>query len=94
MFDGHILKFFIDVFSTVSIKVVSPTNTSYTDNSNSFVTPSPLVALPCGSVSINNTFFPFLANKVLKFTVVVVFPTPPFWFATDIIFPILRHPFL
>ena len=78
MFDGHILKFFIAVSCTTSLNVVSPTKMSYTEKSNSFVIPSPLVALPCGSVSINKTFFPFLANKVLKLTVVVVFPTPPF----------------
>lgn len=42
------------------------------------------VRLPCGSASINNTFFPSLARPIPKFTVVVVFPTPPFWFVMDI----------
>lgn len=45
------------------------------------------VKLPCGSASINNTFFPCLANPTPRFKVVVLFATPPFWFATDITFP-------
>ena len=32
-------------------------------------------------------FFPFLASAVAKLMTVVVFPTPPFWFITDIIDP-------
>ena len=78
MFDGHTVRFFIAVSCNVSSIAVSPTNTSYTDSSNSFVIPNPLVAFPCGSVSISNTFFPFFASIVLKLTVVVVLPTPPF----------------
>ena len=70
MFDGHTDRFFMDVSCIVSSNSVSPTNMSYTDNSTSFVIPNPLVAFPCGSVSINKTFFPFLASIVLKFTVV------------------------
>ena len=42
------------------------------------------VKLPCGSASISNTFFPSLASPIPTFTVVVVLPTPPFWFTTDI----------
>lgn len=42
------------------------------------------VKLPCGSASISNTFLPSLASPMPTFTVVVVFPTPPFWFTTDI----------
>ena len=38
------------------------------------------VRLPCGSASISNTFFPCLASPIPRFTVVVIFPTPPFWF--------------
>jgi len=51
------------------------------------------VKLPCGSASINNTFFPCLANPTPRFKVVVLFATPPFWFATEITFPILLSPF-
>ena len=71
-------KFFIAVSCTISSAATSVINKSYVDNSDSFSTPKPLVAFPCGSVSINNTFFPLLAKIVLKLTVVVVFPTPPF----------------
>lgn len=45
--------------------------------------------LPCGSASINNTFFPCLANPTPRFKVVVLFATPPFWFATEITLHIL-----
>ena len=44
------------------------------------------VKLPCGSASINNTFFPCLANPTPRFKVVVLFATPPFWFATAMTF--------
>ena len=52
-------------------------------------TPSPDEAFACGSASITNTFFSSVANDAAKFMVVVVFPTPPFWLAKAIIFPIL-----
>ena len=78
MFDGHTYRFFIIVFSNVSSTCVSPTKTSYVDNSTSFSAPTPLVALPWGSASIKSTFLPFLAKIVLILIVVVVFPTPPF----------------
>ncbi len=45
----------------------------------------PLVAFPCASMSISKTFLPKFAKHAPKFTVVVVLPTPPFWFATEII---------
>src|SRR5690554_7218960 len=63
-----------------------PTNTSYNDNSNSCLsTPLPIVALPCGSKSTNRTRRFVAAKEAAKLTVVVVFPTPPFWFAIAII---------
>ena len=40
------------------------------------------------SVSISTTFFPNFAKPVPTFAVVVVFPTPPFWFAIAITLPI------
>src|SRR5690625_335044 len=36
-------------------------------------------ALPCGSISTTKTFMPARAIAVARLTVVVVFPTPPFW---------------
>ena len=55
----------------------------------SFVlTPRPLDALACGSASITRTFFSNVASEAAKLIVVVVLPTPPFWFANAIIFPI------
>src|SRR5687767_14780871 len=42
-----------------------------------------MVALPCGSRSTINTRCPTLPRPAARFTVVVVLPTPPFWFATQ-----------
>src|SRR5690606_38889793 len=36
---------------------------------------------PCGSRSITNTRAPLRASAAARLTVVVVLPTPPFWFA-------------
>ena len=43
--------------------------------------PLPVVALPCGSRSIKSTRFPWAAIPAPRFIAVVVFATPPFWFA-------------
>src|ERR1700759_4559696 len=43
--------------------------------------PSPEVALACGSMSTTSTRWPACAIEAARFTVVVVLPTPPFWFA-------------
>jgi hypothetical protein len=40
--------------------------------------PAAVVALPCGSKSINKTFLLVAARLAAKFTAVVVLPTPPF----------------
>src|SRR5690606_19199626 len=42
-------------------------------------------AFPCGSRSITTTRLPCNASATARFTVVVVFPTPPFWLATQMI---------
>src|SRR4051812_9768180 len=44
--------------------------------------PVPLVALPCGSRSTSSTCCSCAAREAARFTAVVVFPTPPFWFTT------------
>ena len=44
-------------------------------------TPTPLVALPCGSASTSRTRFSAIASAAERLTAVVVLPTPPFWFA-------------
>src|SRR5690606_19322112 len=46
---------------------------------------SPVEALPCGSRSITTTRLPCRARATARLTVVVVLPTPPFWFATQMI---------
>src|SRR5689334_21766241 len=41
-----------------------------------------MVALPCGSRSISSTRFSACASAAARLTLVVVLPTPPFWFTT------------
>ena len=40
--------------------------------------PTPVVVFPCGSKSINNTFFFNTPRDAAKLILEVVFPTPPF----------------
>src|SRR5207244_8814089 len=47
-----------------------------------------MVRLPCGSRSTSSTFRPCSANATPRFSVVVVFATPPFWLANEITRPI------
>src|SRR3569833_2047210 len=44
--------------------------------------PSPVEALPWGSMSITRVGSPMAASAVPRLMAVVVLPTPPFWFAT------------
>ncbi len=48
-------------------------------------TPSPFVALNCGSMSTTRTVFSSLHNAAARFNTVTVLPTPPFSFATAMI---------
>src|SRR5829696_3648184 len=50
-------------------------------STSSLSTPSPLVALPCGSMSMTSVFFSATARQAPRLMAVVVLPTPPFWFA-------------
>src|SRR3954469_10239171 len=54
--------------------------------------PRPLVAFPCGSRSTRRTRFSATASEAARFTAVVVFPTPPFWFAIARTDPIQEPP--
>src|SRR4051794_23037522 len=63
------------------------TSTSYIDRSTlSGSTPWLIVRLPCGSKSMHRTSWPDSENATARFSVVVVFATPPFWFANEMIF--------
>ena len=65
---------------------------SYSVQSTSWVlAPRPLLALACGSASMRRIFFSKVASDAARLMVVVVFPTPPFWFAKAIIFPIVKY---
>ena len=55
--------------------------------------PRPDEAFACGSASITSTFFSNAASDAARFIAVVVLPTPPFWFANAMIFPILSQLF-
>ena len=48
--------------------------------------PTPVVALPCGSMSTNKVGASETARYAAILTELVVFPTPPFWLAIEIIF--------
>src|SRR3990172_4838 len=47
-----------------------------------------MVRLPCGSRSMTRTRFPVSASATPRLSVVVVFATPPFWFANTMTFAI------
>ena len=65
---------------------VSPAMTSYTVGVFSFTrTPRPLDVLPCGSASTTSTRLPSAATQADRLTLVVVLPTPPFWFVIAMI---------
>ena len=53
-------------------------------------TPIPEVAFAWGSKSQSSTFLPRSVKAAVRFTAVVVLPTPPFWFTMAMIFPIFR----
>ena len=55
--------------------------------------PIPWVAFPCGSKSTKSTLLPIYDKPDARFMDVVVFPTPPFWFAIAMIFPIILLPY-
>lgn len=57
------------------------------------VYPKLAVRLPCASASISSTFFPCFASPIPKLLVVVVLPTPPFWFAIAIILHMIPFSF-
>src|ERR1051325_11441408 len=67
-----------------SSNVPSPKMGRYALAPSILSTPTPLVALACGSRSNSNTRRPAAAMQAARFTAVVVFPTPPFWLATAI----------
>ena len=87
---GTILKPEISVSTATFSKEAPSTKNSYVDSSRSSTsTPKPVDAFPCGSKSIIRTFFFNCESAAAKLIVVVVLPTPPFWFVTEIIFAAL-----
>src|SRR4051812_35967247 len=66
------------------------TSTSYIDRSSeSGSMPCDIVRLPCGSMSMHRTRWPSSAKAAARFSVVVVFATPPFWLANAMTFAVL-----
>src|SRR5687768_5433273 len=63
-----------------------PRSGSYKLSPSSSCNPKELVALPWGSRSMSRMRKPSSARAQPRFTAVVVLPTPPFWFATAMIF--------
>ena len=67
-----------------------PSKTSYVPRSTVRVAmPTPLVALPCGSMSMSRVGRSATATLAAAFTLVVVLPTPPFWLAIAYTRPII-----
>jgi hypothetical protein len=56
--------------------------------------PTPLEALPCGSMSTSSTLRSAAAKLAARLTAVVVLPTPPFWLAIAMMLgrPLTRGP--
>src|SRR4029453_3281236 len=50
--------------------------------------PSPTESAPCGSMSTRSTWRPCSARAAPRLMAVVVLPTPPFWLARAMTFPI------
>ena len=64
---------------------MSCTSTSNIDSSSvSGSIPCDIVRFPCGSMSMHRTRCPSSAKAAARFSVVVVFATPPFWLAKAI----------
>ena len=69
--------------TAASDTLISPSSSSYTDGVPVWCsTPSAVLAFPCGSRSTTRVRSPCSASAAAMFTVLVVLPTPPFWFAT------------
>ena len=84
-------KFSILVSLTVSSILALPFNTSYIVLLSSLLDkPKPVVAFPWGSKSITRIFLPWNESAVARLITVVVFPTPPFWFITEMIWVFLN----
>ena len=77
-----------DVLYMHSLMVVLLKKRSYRVFGFSSFIPVAVVAFPCGSRSMSKTLLLVAARLEARFTAVVVFPTPPFWFAIAItLFP-------
>src|ERR1017187_1016263 len=75
----------IAVCCSASFSATEPVRTSYAlRRASSRATPSPPVALDCGSQSISSVGRPSSASAAARLIAVVVLPTPPFWFTTAI----------
>src|SRR5437764_10930791 len=64
-------------------------STGYIDFSSVLERPTPEVAFACGSRSTRRTLRSQAANDAPRLMAVVVFPTPPFWFASETILVIV-----
>ena len=50
-----------------------------------------MVRLPCGSRSTHSARWPLSTNAAARFSVVVVFATPPFWLVKAMTLALRRH---
>src|SRR5947207_2419141 len=73
----------------ISLIDMPSTSTGYIDFCSFLFRPTPEVAFACGSRSTSRTFRSQAANEAPRLMAVVVFPTPPFWFASEMILVIV-----
>ena len=84
--------------STSTDWITSEMGTRWTRTSNiersivSGFIPWLIVRLPCGSRSMRSTRFPSSPSATPRLSVVVVFATPPFWFANAMTLAVTAHP--
>ena len=93
MFDGRTQTFSYSLSRITSFAGTEFIITSYADCSSArLLMPSPLVALPCGSMSARRTLYPLSPTAAARLTAEVVLPTPPFWLTIAITFPNPKSP--
>ena len=79
---GATSRFFIEDFTTTwDILTAGSVRTSNIDFSIERRSTYDIVLLAWGSRSMRRVFMPFWARAAARLMAVVVFPTPPFWFA-------------
>src|SRR5262245_36406685 len=81
MRDGASARFGIGERTTISGNATPSESTSYIERSTARTSVYDIEESACGSRSISSVRWPRMARAAARLIAVVVFPTPPFWFA-------------